>query len=85
MPAERPHDLLILAGRDRRAGAGPERPGVIARSFVGIGLAYALGSLCAGYYLVRWRTGRDVGRPASRALAHGTPGVCSVRAGSCSC
>ena len=33
---------------------------MIARSFVGIGLAYALGSLCAGYYLVRWRTGRDV-------------------------
>lgn len=31
-----------------------------ARDLVGIGLAYALGSLCAGYYLVRWRTGRDV-------------------------
>ena len=31
-----------------------------ARDFLGIGLAYALGSLCAGYYLVRWRTGRDV-------------------------
>lgn len=30
------------------------------RSFVGVALSYALGSLCAGYYLVRWRTGRDV-------------------------
>lgn len=30
------------------------------RSLAGIGLAYALGCLCAGYYLVRWRTGRDV-------------------------
>jgi glycerol-3-phosphate acyltransferase PlsY len=38
---------------------------VIARSFVGIGLAYALGSLCAGYYLVRWRTGRDVRQTGS--------------------
>jgi len=33
---------------------------VIARSFVGVVLAYALGSLCAGYYLVRWRIERDV-------------------------
>ena len=41
---------------------------MIARSFVGIGLAYALGSLCAGYYLVRWRTGRDV-RPTGSASA----------------
>jgi acyl phosphate:glycerol-3-phosphate acyltransferase len=38
---------------------------VIARSFVGIGLGYALGSLCAGYYLVRWRTGRDVRQTGS--------------------
>jgi glycerol-3-phosphate acyltransferase PlsY len=38
---------------------------VIARSFLGIGLSYALGSLCAGYYLVRWRTGRDVRQTGS--------------------
>ncbi len=38
---------------------------MIVRSFVGIGLAYALGSLCAGYYLVRWRTGRDVRQTGS--------------------
>ena len=69
---------------DRRAGAGPERPSVIARSFVGIGLAYALGSLCAGYYLVRCAPAATCGRPAPRARAHGTPGACSVR-GSCSC
>jgi glycerol-3-phosphate acyltransferase PlsY len=40
---------------------------MIARSVVGIGLAYALGSLCAGYYLVRWRTGRDVRQTGSRS------------------
>jgi acyl phosphate:glycerol-3-phosphate acyltransferase len=33
---------------------------VIAPGLVGVALAYALGTLCAGYYLVRWRTGRDV-------------------------
>jgi glycerol-3-phosphate acyltransferase PlsY len=33
---------------------------VIARSLAGVGLAHALGCLCAGHYLVRWRTGRDV-------------------------
>lgn len=33
---------------------------MIARSFLGVVLSYALGSLCAGYYLVRWRAGRDV-------------------------
>jgi glycerol-3-phosphate acyltransferase PlsY len=38
---------------------------VIARSLAGIGLAYALGSLCAGYYLVRWRTGRDLRQTGS--------------------
>ena len=38
---------------------------MIARSFVGIGLAYALGSQCAGYYLVRWHTGRDVRQTGS--------------------
>jgi glycerol-3-phosphate acyltransferase PlsY len=38
---------------------------VSARDLLGIGFAYALGSLCAGYYLVRWRTGQDIRRIGS--------------------
>ena len=38
---------------------------MICRNFVGVVLAYALGSLCAGYYLVRWRIGRDVRQTGS--------------------
>jgi glycerol-3-phosphate acyltransferase PlsY len=35
------------------------------RDVLGIALAYGLGCLCAGYYVVRWRTGPDVRRSGS--------------------
>jgi acyl phosphate:glycerol-3-phosphate acyltransferase len=35
------------------------------RDVLGIALAYGLGCLCAGYYVVRWRTGTDVRRIGS--------------------
>ena len=35
------------------------------RDVLGIALAYGLGCLCAGYYIVRWRTGTDVRRIGS--------------------
>jgi acyl phosphate:glycerol-3-phosphate acyltransferase len=41
---------------------------MITRDVVGIGLAYVLGSLCAGYYVVRWRTGDDVRQTGSGSV-----------------
>ena len=50
------------------------------RDVLGIALAYGLGCLCAGYYVVRWRTGTDVrgigsssagARNAGRVLGRG--------------
>ena len=35
------------------------------RDVLGIALAYGLGCLCAGYHVVRWRTGTDVRRSGS--------------------
>ncbi len=35
------------------------------RDVLGIALAYGLGCLCAGYYVVRWRTGADIRRIGS--------------------
>src|SRR5262249_11112674 len=35
---------------------------MIGRDVVGIGLAYSLGCLCAGYYVVRWHAGADARR-----------------------
>ena len=48
------------------------------RDVLGIALAYGLGCLCAGYYVVRWRTCADVRRIGSSSPGARTPGACSA-------
>ena len=43
------------------------------RHVLSIALAYGLGCLCAGYYVVRWRTGTDVRRIGSSVAGHVLP------------